>query len=177
MRSATYLLVRAIHENQLGEPDSALSTARQAQQIFNANHNLPGMLRARFEETYALHRLSLGTECLAAARALQRSLRTTRYPWLQVQIGFELSVCKGLTRGFWRVLFRTEKRTVSLSKIRSSLSHLRGYGLLAELKVTNGNDDEAWSITREGVRTLWRSNSRNARLSALCWNSVFSGES
>jgi CHAT domain-containing protein len=174
--TATSYLIRAIHENQVGEPDSALSSSRHAKQIFKANHNLPGTLRARFEEVYALHRLSLGTDCLPAALALQRSLPAIRYPWLQIQIGFELSVCKGLTGDFGGSFTEAENALSLSQKFRFPTLSLRGYGLLAELKVTNGNDDEAWAITRQGVGALWGSNFQPMRGYQLYAGIAFSAE-
>jgi hypothetical protein len=116
LQTATSYLIRAIHENQAGEPDFARSNAHQAQQLFNATQNLAGILRARFEEVYALHRLSRGTDCLAEALALQRFLAATRYSWLQVQTEFELSVCKGLTGDLGGSF--TEAENLSLTQVR-----------------------------------------------------------
>jgi CHAT domain-containing protein len=176
LRTATLYLVRAIHENQTGEPDFARSSAHKAQQLFIANHNFAGNLRARFEEVYALHRLSLGTDCLAAALALQRSLSATRYPWLQVQTGFELSVCKGLTGDFGGSFAEAESALFQSRKFGIQTLTLRGYGLLAELKVTNGNDDEAWAITRQGVHAFWESNFPPMRGYQLYAGIAFSAE-
>lgn len=145
-------LVEAMRENQAGEPDLALASARKAIRLFNTEKNLPGSLRAQFEEVYALHRASRGKDCLDAAFRLRSRLKLTSYRWLRIQTSLEMSLCEALM----------EDMGNSLTLIKSTIEEARawgfptlvsrGLGLLTELNATNGNDAEAWRIARQGVQ-------------------------
>lgn len=144
-------LEQAIRANQAGEPDYALPNAREAARLFRETGNTPGRLRAEFEETYALHRMSRPRDCLKQGSALQNSLLANQYLWLHTQTTLELSICQALAGNMGQALLKAKDAITIARQAHYPSLVLRGIGILAELKATNGNDDEAWNITRDGL--------------------------
>ena len=152
-KTAVEHLGKAIVANQSGEPDEAFSEARKAEQIFYSL-NSAGILRARYEEVYALHRQGHGKKCLNLALSLQQLLRQKNYPWLQVQAAFEASICRALTGDFGTAFRDIRTATDQATGAGMNTLALRGLGLNAELEATAGNDGAAWTLTQEGLQKL-----------------------
>lgn len=153
LKTAIAHLGKAVTANRSGEPDEAFSEARKAEQIFYPL-NSAGILRARYEEVYALHRQGHGKKCLNLALPLQKLLWQKNYPWLQVQAAFEASICRALTGDFGTALHDIRNATAQASDVGLNTLALRGLGLNAELEATAGNHEAAWTLTQEGFQKL-----------------------
>ncbi len=148
-------LSAAITSNRRGLPTDAIQHAGAAEKIFEQTANVPGVLRARFEQVYANQRLMEAKACANAAERLAFSLRDTHYRWLRVQTALTESVC----------LNRDHKSDAADQKLRTGRDEAIRFGfhilLLRAFSLDAGNRvsrhcDGTWQTATAGLEIYWQ---------------------
>jgi CHAT domain-containing protein len=149
-------LAEAASANLADESDRALAKSSEAADELQAAGNQAGALRARFEQTYALHRsLQSARHCLEVGAAVERQAEAMAYPWIRGQAILEQGNC-GLNLGDSGEGQRDFTRALALVRSAGySDLELRAEGLLAAVGTTGGNLLVAWSLGREGLAEYW----------------------
>ena len=144
-------LSTAIRANRAGDPEEGLNRARKAKSLFRSTGDVPGQLRAEFEEVYALHRSAHPGECLTKTRQLGRDARLYRFRWLEIQAILEEAACSGMAGRNGDALLEAERATETAGKSHYPVLKLRGLGFSTELHSTIGNFTEAWKFGLIGL--------------------------
>ena len=157
-------LAEALRANSGGHYSKALTEARIAAQLFRNTGNRAGELRARFEEVYAFHRFLQGTPCLAHARVLMTRLSSTRYYWLQSQVGMEKAICENFAGDLLDA-----RNDLSLSRTIAEHEHfpvllLRNLGLSAGIHRQQGMFAQALNEIQQGLDLYWKGDYPQSRL-------------
>lgn len=149
------LLSRALQDESAGYPAQALALARMAEQSFQAGGFQPGLVRAKLEIVYALHRLELGQQCLAQARSLLEDVNRTAYAWIKAQLLLELFSCHSIT-GDLDSAQRSAAEAVRIAEwAQYPILQLRGLGFLVSLKSVRDDPDASWSVALTGLTRFW----------------------
>ena len=93
---AVSALARAVQGNDAGEYGVSRQQADRAEQLLHASGNTAGVLRAQFERTFAAQFERHSEECRRQATTALAESEKYSYPWLQIQLGLEKSVCSSL---------------------------------------------------------------------------------
>ncbi len=134
----------------------AIRESQKAADIFARHNNLPGELRARYQEVYGLQRSLVGDDCLERVSELWARVFKTGYHWLQAQLALEKATCANLTLDF-----DTAAATVDMSRniarqFRFPELALRVAGFDAGIQKQQENYDEAWKKAVGGLGIYWR---------------------
>jgi len=89
-------LSRVARANKSGDFDVSRKEALRAEPLFRASGNPAGVLRAQFEEIFALRNIRQSETCRRQASASRAESEKYSYPWLQVQLGLEKGICSEL---------------------------------------------------------------------------------
>ena len=148
-------LSKSLESNLSGDPNGGRSYAQEAESAFRRASNGPGVLRARMEKLYALHRLFHGRECVQLASSLKRELGPTQYTWMKVQVALEEYSC-------WTSqahMDRGEELVAAALKLSSEANYatleLRAIAFKAGLYTDKGNVASSWSWNRAGLEKYW----------------------
>ena len=141
-------LSAAIIDNINDLHQRAMKEARDAAEVFSRHKNLPGLMRARFEEVYALQRTLRGRECLARAKELSKLLAGSNYGWLLIQVELEKATCEPEGTGL------KESRKLN-KKFRYPELGLRIVGFDAGIDKNRRHCDAAWDKAVGGLQTYW----------------------
>jgi CHAT domain-containing protein len=161
---ATEELQRAISSNARNHHEEALRHLAVAKRLFTVQNNFPGMVRAEFEETYALQRLLKGTQCLERSKLLLQRLSSARYPWLRTQLLLEKATCENLVGDFASV-----EVDLNTSLRQAKDSHyptltLRVLAIAASVNRQEGKYVDAWQYAVEGLDRYWKGRDAPERL-------------
>jgi CHAT domain-containing protein len=154
--SAVRLLAQTIKENQSGHPDEALIQAHHVRLVFRKMHNIAGQRRAEFEEIYALERLARSQECLQRLEQTERLVAERRFPWLKIQLLLEKSTCVGRRKQMEESMQYATRAAAIAQRVGYEVLALRALGMLAELKATMRDDEDAWRLAQDALRQFWR---------------------
>jgi len=155
-QEATRAMSNAVESNQKGLYKDALAQAQTATAAFSQAHNLPGELRASYEEVYAHQRLMEGEGCLDLANRLEQRLSETKYRWLQAQLSLERATCLN-----WKGNLEGAKEAVDAAgKIVAAswfpMLNLRIMGHTAGIDLWQGRTEEAYRASVQGVASYWK---------------------
>ncbi|MBZ5549723.1 MAG: CHAT domain-containing protein [Acidobacteriia bacterium] len=89
-------LSRVARANKSADFDVSRKEALRAEPLFRASRNRAGVLRAQFEEIFALRNIRQSETCRRQASASLAESEKYSYPWLQVQLGLEKGICSEL---------------------------------------------------------------------------------
>ena len=133
----------------------AIVQSHNAVLMFARDHNLPGELRAQYQEIYGLQRSLAAGDCLERAEQLWKSLSRTGYRWLQAQLALEKATCANRTLDF-----DTTASNVAISfriaqQFRFPELNLRIIGLDAGMQQWQENYQEAWKRAVQGLTLYW----------------------
>ncbi|HEX7288070.1 MAG TPA: CHAT domain-containing protein [Candidatus Angelobacter sp.] len=144
----------------------SLEQSRRAANTFAQNGNRPGELMAEFQEVYALQRIRDGTNCLARADLLSKSLRNTKYRWLQGQLALERAICANLSSDFDLVdsNLKESRRIAALAHFDFPELRLRVIGLDASMLRMRGKIVDAWKQSISGLEDYWAGSYSGERL-------------
>jgi CHAT domain-containing protein/tetratricopeptide (TPR) repeat protein len=149
-------LSKAIEDNESGNADQALTDARRAVLSFQRSGSVAGLARSRLEYIYALHRMSLGTECLKEAEGLKPLVAGRKYRWLDAQLDLEEAVCSNIASELWRIRPELKKALFLTQEAKYDALHLRALNLAASTSwMLNGDTSEAWDEDRAGLELYW----------------------
>jgi CHAT domain-containing protein/tetratricopeptide (TPR) repeat protein len=121
---------------------------------FSRKRNFPGLVRARFEEIYALQRKLQGSECLARAKDLGRLLADSQYGWLRIQVELEKFNCAAM------ISDKSARDSLEASeqlneKYQYPELGLRISGFDAGIDKDQRRYDAAWRKAVDGLHTYW----------------------
>jgi len=154
-RQAVTVLARAVRTDEAGEYDPSRKQAELAEQLFRASGNIAGVLRAQFEQSFADQTASRGEDCRRRARSAAAEYRRYAYPWMEIQLGLEVSVCSELMGD----LGTHEKAAGrALNRARQAgygALSLRALGFLAESKLEMGDRPSDWKLVSTGLDQFW----------------------
>jgi len=155
--SAIQALAESVRENATGQFSLARNDSIRAQRLFHRAGNIAGELRARFETVYAFHLLEQdGKQCLAASFPLEKELQARRYPWLQAQVLLEQSSCWTQSGDFSEAQGSVERALAKAEKSDYGTLYLRALGIAASVQSGEGNEAQACSVDREGLKRYWQ---------------------
>jgi CHAT domain-containing protein len=125
-----------------------------AAEVFSRKKNFPGLVRARFEEIYALQRKLQGRECLSRAKDLGGLLAGSQYGWLRVQVELEKYNCAAM------ISDKSAQESLEASqqlneKYRYTELGLRITGFEAGIEKERRNCDAAWRKAVVGLHAYW----------------------
>lgn len=147
--AGTQLLSRALRLSKTNNVHGAHASARKAEAVFRANHNLAGVEMAAFEEIYA-NQLEHQTEpCFQAAEKELSSGQATAFPWLYIQVLLESAACDSLSNE--RARHRVEQALHLAGTHHYPALGLRALGFLAGLYEVMGDPSTAWKYYLNGL--------------------------
>lgn len=133
----------------------AIKESQKAVTGFTRQNNLPGILRARYQEIYGLQRSLTGEDCLERAENLAQRLNTTKYEWLKGQLALEKAACANLVSNSQLAALSTEKSMRVAEEFHYPELGLRVIGVEASMRRLRGLGAEAWKETVGGLHTYW----------------------
>ena len=135
----------------------AIRESHNAAAIFGSHHNLPGELRARYQEIYGLQRSLAGDDCLRRAEDLGARLTTTKYQWLKGQLALEKATCANMTFDFDTAAISMETSRKIANEFGFPELTLRVAGFDAGIQRGQENYDTAWKTAIGGLERYWQS--------------------
>ena len=134
----------------------AISESHKATSLFARHKNIPGELRARYQEIYGLQRSLAGDDCLQRVNELWKPLFGTAYRWLQAQLALEKATCANLTLDFDNTARDVEISRGIARQFRFPELLLRVAGFEAGIHRWQEDYDGAWKTTVAGLRAYWQ---------------------
>lgn len=153
--SAAAALGRAIHDNEAGEYVTATEHSVQADRLFRASGNVPGFLRAQFEQTLADQMTRRSESCRRRANTALAESRKHSYPWVQVQLELEKGVCSFLMGD----IGGDERATAHAMELASTSGYgaiyLRAVFFAASDKLSTGDQPGAAKLEAAALQNFW----------------------
>ena len=168
--SANTRLLEAIHANHDGKADAALRFAALAAQMYLRVGNQAGALRSKFEQVYALRRLSQSAQCLPLAQQLAESSSLKRYRWIEIQTTLEQGSCAGMGADADTARALAEATIKKATTAKYQILYLRGLGLRGNLDMVEGRSDASWVNNEEGLELFWQSSFPDERAFQFYYN-------
>jgi tetratricopeptide (TPR) repeat protein len=152
---AADLLSESISSDLRGDPVAAYEQAGRASELFEALGNKAGALRAKVEAVYALQRTLKSSQCLDAARFLERDLDVHAYPWMQARTLLEKGSCAAITTGF----DDAQRAAIRAGEIATNAGFeslvLRSLSLRSDIAQDKGDSGLCWQVDRQGLDRYW----------------------
>lgn len=148
-------LSRAARANQSGDFDVSRKEGLRAEQLFRASGNQAGVLRAQFEQIFALHITRQSETCRRRAIATLAESENYPYRWLQIQIGLEKGVCSSLMadQGTYGPTARRAMEQAQDSGYPSV--YLRALYCAADDQSATGSRQGSWKLSSAGLDRYW----------------------
>jgi len=148
-------LARAVKANDASEYDVSRKQAELAEQLFRASGTTAGALRAEFEETFA-DQISRNSEvCRHRAITAGAESRRYSYPWVEIQLGLEESVC-AILMGDIGVHEKAARRAQSQAQQAGyGALYLRALGFVANSERRTGDWRGVWRLVWTGLEHYW----------------------
>ena len=152
---AVAALARAVQANAAGEFGVSRQRAALAEQLFRTSDNSAGVLRAEFEQSFADQISRRSADCLRRATTAGTESRRYLYPWVQIQLGLEDSVCSALMGDLG-----THEKAARRAQDRAQQAgygalYLRALGFVADSKLQTGDRSGAWRLVCAGLERYW----------------------
>lgn len=148
-------LARAFKANGAGEYNVSRRQSQLAEELFRASGNTAGVLRARFEQSFAEQMSKRGKDCRRLATAALRESERHNYPWLQIQLGLEKGDCSGLMGDLGADESGVRRAVERASASGYGALYLRALGFLAGDQREAGNAAEGWKLVSAGLDGYW----------------------
>ena len=133
----------------------ALGESRRSQRLFLQTKNEAGLLRARFEEVFALHFSNNAPECAKQAALLVGDARRAHFEWISLQAQIEQGICKNSQGDYGvaqAVLASAARRADS---VEYATTHTRALTMAGLVAWSEGNAEAAWSDLTKGLDRCW----------------------
>jgi len=153
----------ATNLNIAGEFDEAAGAAQRAVRFFSSGRCLAGMLRALWEEAYALQRQQHGDLCFSVDERGRQMNRQTAYPWLAVQFDLEHSICSAMLGQLGSARTTAEKAVLLAESARYGTLTLRALQA-AGTEVASEDPERSWALFAEGLKRHWAARYRPFRV-------------
>lgn len=152
---AASALAVAVDANATGRFDVSHQQAGLAARLFRNSGNTAGRLRAEFELSFADQIMRRSEDCRRHSVAAEAESLRYPYPWVQIQLGLEESVCSILMSDLG-----TNQEAARVAENRALKAgygalHLRALYLVAEGKLVAGDRPEGWKQTAVGLDHYW----------------------
>jgi hypothetical protein len=148
-------LARAAQANEAGEYSTTNVQAPQAERLFRASGNEAGKLRAQFEQTFAAQIERHSEQCRRRSIAVGAESRRYAYPWLQVQLGLEESVCSGLMGDLGTYEQAARRAQDRAQRAGYGGLYLRALGFVADIRFETGDRANGWKLVCAGLERYW----------------------
>jgi len=148
-------LARAVKGNDVGDYDVSGQQADLAEQQFRASGNAAGVLRAKFERTYADQISRRSEDCRRRSIAARAESKRYAYPWVQIQLELEESVCSALMGDLGTSEKAARHAQDRAQQARYDALTLRALGLIANSEFLIGNRLDGWKLVGKGLRSYW----------------------
>lgn len=148
-------LARAVQANDAGNFDLSRQQAELAEKLFRISGNAAGVLRAEFEQTFSDQISRRSEDCLRRSTAAVAVAKRYSYPWVQIQLGLEESVCSSLMGdlgGYEKAAHRAQD---SAQQSGYGALYLRALGFVAERKFDAGDRAAGWKLAHAGLERYW----------------------
>ena len=152
---AANALAHAVKANDASEYDESRGQAELAERLFRASGNTAGALRAEFEQTYAAHMTKRSEDCRRKSIAAGAESRRYAYPWVQIQLGLEESVCSGLMGDLGAYEKAPRLALDRAQQTGYGALYLRSVGFVAESKLSTGDRSGVWKVVYAGLEFYW----------------------
>jgi CHAT domain-containing protein len=171
-------LAEAVSANLADESDRALTKSSEAAGELQTAGSQAGALRAKFEQTYALHRsVTSAAECVEKAVTVGRQAEAMKYSWIQGQAILEQGNCRSLLGDSGGAHRDMARALVLVAGAGYGGLELRAAGILAYAQTAAGNLSAAWSLGRAGLAKFWGGPYSGVRGQQIYDNLVLSSES
>ena len=152
---AAAALARAVKANDTGEYGVSHEQADRAEQLFLASGNMAGVFRAQFEKTFAAQIERHSEECRRKATAALTESKRYSYPWLQIQLGLERSVCSGLMDDLGAYETATRRALEQAKKSAYGALYLRALGFAVDSRFSIGDQSGGLKLASGGLENFW----------------------
>jgi CHAT domain-containing protein/cytochrome c-type biogenesis protein CcmH/NrfG len=152
---AANALARAVKANDTGEYDVSRQQGELAEKLFRASGNTAGALRAEFEQSFADQISRRSEECRRWSISAGAESKRYSYPWVQIQLGLEESLCSLLMGDLG-----TDEKAASRAQERAQQAgygtlYLRALGFIADSKFSTGDRSGGWKLVCTGQERYW----------------------
>jgi len=152
---AVAALARAVQANEAGEHGVSRQQAELSEQLFRASGNTAGVLRAEFEQSFADQISRRSEACRRRSTAAGEESRRYWYPWVEIQLGLEESICSGLM-GDLGAYEKTAQRVQDRAQQSGyDALYLRALGFVADSKLDTGDRPGVWRLVHAGLQRYW----------------------
>ena len=152
---AANALTSAARANDAGDYDVSRQQADLAEQLFRASGNTAGVLRAEFERTFADQDSRRSKNCRHLAIAAGGQSKRYSYPWVQIQLGLEESVCSVLISDVGAYEKAARRAQDRAQQAGYGALYLRALGFLADSKFLAGDRQGGWKLVFAGLERYW----------------------
>ncbi len=173
---AAAALARAVKANDDGDDDVSRQQADLAKQLFRASGSTAGVLRAEFEQTFAEQMTRRSQACRRRSIAAQAESMHYSYPWLQIQLGLEESVCSGLMGDLGTYEKAARRAHDRAQQAGYGALYLRTLGFVADSKFGTGDRAGGWKLVCTGLERYWSGQFPAVRGYNLYTNVTFAAE-
>ena len=173
---AATALARAVKANDTGEYGVSREQADLAERLFRASGNMAGMLRAQFEQTFAAQIERRSEECRRKATAALTESERHPYPWLQIQLGLEKSVCSGLMDDLGTYTTAVHSAMEQAKKSTYGGLYLRALVFAADSRFGVGDQSGGLKLASAGLEDFWSAQYPAMRGYSLYSELAFSAE-
>lgn len=152
---AASALALSLEANDAANFDVSRRQAELAEQLFRASGNTAGVLRAQFEQIFSDQFLRRGEDCFNRSISAEAQAKRYSYPWVQVQLGLEESVCSA-----WMSNLGDYEKAARRAQDRAQQSgygalYLRALGFVAGSKFHTGDRTAGWNLIYAGLQRYW----------------------
>jgi CHAT domain-containing protein len=152
---AANALARAIKANDAGNDDVSRQQADLAEQSFRASGNAAGVLRARFERSFAAQIERRSDECRREAATALTESEKQPYPWLQIQLGLEKSVCSNLMSDIGTSKSAAQQAMDKARENKYGALYLRALGFVVDDYLATGDKPGGLRLANAGLERYW----------------------
>jgi CHAT domain-containing protein/cytochrome c-type biogenesis protein CcmH/NrfG len=153
---AVTALARAVKANDAGEYDVSRQQSDLAEKLFRASGNTAGALRAQFEHTFADQIDRRSEECRRKATSALTEAENYSYPWLQIQLGLEKSVCSFLMGDIGAGEKANTRSELLTQQSGYGGLYLRAVLFAAEDRLATGDQAGGGTTISTGLERYWK---------------------
>ena len=152
---AANALARAVKANDTGEYGVSRQQAALAERLFRASGNTAGALRAEFERAFEAQISRRSEECRRRSISAGAESKRYSYPWVQIQLGLEESLCS-LLMGDLGTDEKAARRALDRAQQAGyDVIYLRALVFVANSKFETGDPSSGWKLVGSGLERYW----------------------
>lgn len=152
---AAAALAEAVAANDTGRFDVALGKAELAEKRFRATGNAAGTLRAEFERSFTYQVTRRSEDCRRRSIAAGEEATRYEYPWVQIQLGLEESLCSLLMGDLGTYGKGASRAQEHARQAGYGGLYLRALYFVADSKLNAGDRLGTWKLIPVGLERYW----------------------